>query len=101
MTLIQKVQKIERPGRPTPCIKKRYKMDANKTTTPKLKLDFSRPRKPVRPPECVLCGSDCENQWGNNPYPVKHDGGDRGKCCDYCNLTQVLPARFAAAAARR
>ncbi len=74
-------------------------MDANKTTTEPKQIT-PKPRTPVRPPECVLCGSDCENQWGNNPYPVEHDGGDDGVCCDYCNLTQVLPARIAARARR-
>jgi hypothetical protein len=40
--------------------------------------------------ECVLCDDEFEG-YGNNPYPVKREG----VCCDSCNMTRVIPARFA------
>lgn len=44
-------------------------------------------------PICCLCGKECENEYGNNPYPVASEG----KCCNDCNATKVIPARFAKA----
>lgn len=38
---------------------------------------------------CCLCGLLCGG-WGNNPAPLKA----RGKCCDTCNATKVIPARI-------
>jgi len=38
---------------------------------------------------CVLCGKAFK-EYGNNPAPLK----DEGECCDSCNDTKVLPARF-------
>lgn len=32
-------------------------------------------------PTCCLCGRECENQWGNNPWPL----AQKGVCCDDCN----------------
>ena len=35
----------------------------------------------------------CENEYsgyGNNPKPYKNDG----RCCDECNINQVLPQRW-------
>lgn len=32
-------------------------------------------------PKCCLCGRECENQWGNNPWPL----AEKGVCCDDCN----------------
>ena len=32
-------------------------------------------------PKCCLCGRECENEWGNNPWPL----ADHGRCCDDCN----------------
>ena len=35
--------------------------------------------------KCVLCGCDCEDEWGNNPYPLSEEG----RCCNNCNLLVV------------
>ena len=40
---------------------------------------------------CCLCGERHEG-YGNNPAPVKTGAKDR--CCDHCNSTVILPARF-------
>ena len=37
---------------------------------------------------CVLCGVQFTG-WGNNPQPLAE-----GHCCDDCNWTRVIPARF-------
>lgn len=42
-------------------------------------------------PICCFCGRECENIYGNNPYPVSKNEDDR--CCDYCDATIVLPKR--------
>lgn len=39
---------------------------------------------------CVLCKAKVQG-WGNNPWPLASEG----KCCEVCNLLQVLPARLA------
>lgn len=39
---------------------------------------------------CVLCNARVSG-WGNNPWPLANEG----KCCEVCNLLQVLPARLA------
>lgn len=39
---------------------------------------------------CCICKKQITNEWGNNPYPVSN----KGKCCEYCNRTIVLPARI-------
>ena len=44
---------------------------------------------------CCLCGKRSlgwgDNQeYGNNPSPLK----DKGECCDKCNSTKVIPARL-------
>lgn len=39
---------------------------------------------------CVICGTLFAGH-GNNPWPVVEDG----RCCDYCNHTEVVPARMA------
>jgi len=44
----------------------------------------------VDTPECCLCKSPCENQWGNNAQPVAD-----GVCCDSCSRIHVLSARLA------
>lgn len=46
----------------------------------------------VEKPICCLCGQECENQWGNNPYPLSDNEKDR--CCDICNMAKVVPARL-------
>ena len=42
------------------------------------------------PEKCVICENDIKG-YGNNPSPVKEEG----KCCDRCNMNEVLPARLA------
>jgi len=37
---------------------------------------------------CVICGSRQEG-YSNNAQPIM-----RGKCCDECNETKVIPARL-------
>jgi len=37
---------------------------------------------------CCLCGS-ITRSFGNNASPV-----EKGRCCDTCNTTKVIPARF-------
>ena len=39
---------------------------------------------------CVLCGASVTG-YGNNPEPLAHY---ENRCCDLCNWTRVLPARF-------
>lgn len=40
---------------------------------------------------CPLCGEEYEG-YGNNPDPLKVEG----RVCDFCNLSQVIPARIKA-----
>ena len=44
----------------------------------------------VEYPVCVICKSLCDNEYGNNPSPVKKSG----VCCDKCNSNIVIPARM-------
>ena len=37
---------------------------------------------------CVLCGLEFQG-YGNNADPVK-----KGKCCNYCNSSRVIPERI-------
>ena len=39
--------------------------------------------------KCCLCRKKLDNKWGNNANPLKN-----GRCCDNCNTSKVLPARF-------
>ncbi len=39
--------------------------------------------------KCVLCRSQLAETEKNNPQPLRK----KGKCCDLCNLTRVLPVR--------
>lgn len=39
--------------------------------------------------KCCICGKPLTG-YGNNPWPVR----DAGKCCDFCNLNRVIPARL-------
>lgn len=41
---------------------------------------------------CCLCGKECENEYGNNPYPVIKRTNVR--CCNACNDQFVIPARI-------
>lgn len=43
-------------------------------------------------PKCCLCGNSCENEFGNNPYPLNTD--EEARCCDKCNAELVIPARI-------
>lgn len=45
-------------------------------------------------PVCCFCGKECENEFGNNPYPVNKD--ENARCCNDCNMSIVLPARIKA-----
>lgn len=38
--------------------------------------------------KCCICGKEFDG-FGNNAEPLAH-----GLCCDECNNTKVLPARF-------
>lgn len=39
--------------------------------------------------KCCLCKKGMY-EFGNNPYPLKKTGS----CCDVCNYTKVILARF-------
>ena len=39
---------------------------------------------------CCLCKKKDTVGYGNNPFPLKK----KGKCCDECNSTKVIPARI-------
>lgn len=41
----------------------------------------------MKNPKCCICGEECENQWGNNPWPLVKDEGAR--CCNDCNSAVV------------
>jgi len=40
---------------------------------------------------CCICHTFCDG-WGNNPWPVVKDEDER--CCDRCNMLEVIPARL-------
>ena len=40
---------------------------------------------------CVLCGKTFD-EFGNNPEPLADIKS--GDCCNDCNITKVMPARF-------
>ena len=40
--------------------------------------------------ECVICESVIPD-LGHNPDPVNNG---KGRCCDLCNITVVIPARL-------
>ncbi len=42
--------------------------------------------------KCCICKKECENQWGNNPWPISTKKDDR--CCNQCNVDYVIPARI-------
>ena len=42
--------------------------------------------------KCCICGCKFIG-FGNNPYPLVTD--DESRCCDYCNMRLVIPARIA------
>jgi hypothetical protein len=41
--------------------------------------------------DCVICHNTITGQYGNNASPLAE-----GQCCDACNASHVLPARFQA-----
>ena len=49
--------------------------------------------------KCCICGKKCENQWGNNPYPV--DKNEDHRCCNECNDKFVIPERIRIAIERK
>ena len=50
---------------------------------------MNRTRKTI--PKCCICGKKLlgEDEFGNNPEPVK----SKGRCCNACNWMYVIPAR--------
>ena len=48
--------------------------------------------KKKKNPICCICGCECENEYGNNPWPIVKDADAR--CCDRCDQTAVIPARI-------
>lgn len=51
--------------------------------------------KSMKNPVCCFCGKECENKYGNNPYPADKD--PKHVCCNNCNANTVIPARLAQA----
>ena len=41
---------------------------------------------------CAICGKEMNNEFGNNPWPVRANEEDR--CCDECNTSFVIPYRI-------
>ena len=39
--------------------------------------------------KCIICESDIDSEFGNNPSPVALEGS----CCNACNELYVIPAR--------
>lgn len=39
--------------------------------------------------KCCICGQKFTG-YGNNPYPVK----EKGRCCDECDNSVVIPTRI-------
>ena len=69
------------------------KMIARKPRAPRAKKPVAA--KPAPNPPCCLCGGLCDCPYGHNPAPLTgtHPGDT---CCNSCNATKVIPARFAA-----
>jgi hypothetical protein len=42
-------------------------------------------------PKCCICGKTCENEYGNNPYPLV--ANEEMRCCNECNSNYVIAAR--------
>jgi len=40
---------------------------------------------------CSICGNFFSG-FGNNPWPITV--GDDDECCNHCNYSKVVPARF-------
>lgn len=43
-------------------------------------------------PICCFCGKECEDEFGNNPYPANTE--EDARCCNDCNTTIVIPERI-------
>ena len=41
---------------------------------------------------CAICGKKIENEFGNNPWPVRTN--ENARCCDDCNNFFVIPYRI-------
>lgn len=46
----------------------------------------------IKKPICCFCGKECEDEFGNNPYPA--DLNENARCCNECNSTIVIPERI-------
>ena len=44
----------------------------------------------IKNPICCLCNKSCEDEFGNNPAPLK----SKGRCCNICNSEKVIPTRI-------
>jgi len=57
----------------------------------------STKRDGIRYFNCCIC-EDIFEGYGNNPDPIKDSDGEwfdeEEECCNNCNATKVLPARF-------
>ena len=42
---------------------------------------------------CAECGKPCENEYGNNPFPIAY-AEDDARVCDKCNDWLVIPVRL-------
>ena len=42
--------------------------------------------------KCAICGNEINNEFGNNPWPVRTD--ENARCCDECNTSFVIPYRI-------
>ena len=51
-------------------------------------MDRQTDKKEIK--TCCLCKDQFEG-YGNNPLPLYNK---KGRCCNICNLTKVLPARL-------
>ena len=40
--------------------------------------------------KCVICNVNIKD-FGHNPDPIN---GGKGRCCDKCNISYVIPARI-------
>lgn len=67
----------------------KYKGDGNKFRSDISESEGNKSDE-VEYPVCVICKGLCDNEYGNNPYPVKKSG----VCCDKCNSNVVMPARM-------
>ena len=48
--------------------------------------------KESKNPICCICGNECEDKFGNNPFPLVKEAD--AVCCNKCNLEKVIPARL-------